>query len=98
MYRGCQNLKLVTKCMIELNHSHSLNVHLLVADGIECLFVGAYYRSIRLPSETVSCALLEELVERAFFAQILKKPCDLDKVYVLYFKAKLYFALSSRFC
>ena len=35
MYRGCQNLKLFTKYMIELD------VHLLVADGIERLFVGA---------------------------------------------------------
>ena len=41
--QGCQNLKLFTKYMIELN------VHLLVADGIERLFVGAYYRSVRLP-------------------------------------------------
>ena len=31
--QGCQNLKLFTKYMIELN------VHLLVADGIERLFV-----------------------------------------------------------
>ena len=83
--------------MIEPNHSHRLNVHLLVADGIECLFVGTY-RRIRLPSESVSCDLLEELVERALFAQILKKTCSLGKVSVLCFKDKLYFVVSTHSC
>ena len=42
VYRGYQNLKRFTKYMIELN------VNLLVEDGIECLFVGAYHRNIRV--------------------------------------------------
>ena len=70
-----------------------LNVYLIVVNRIEHIFMGAYYRSIRLPC-VVSC----ELVERAFVSRNSEKPCVLDKASVVYFKGKLYLSRCKRFC
>ena len=89
MYRGCQNflctggVKRFTQCMIELN------VHLLVADGIERLFVGG----ILSKHSSSSCSQLRTC--RARFCFFF---CFLDKASVVYFKGKLYLSRCKRLC